>query len=400
MISACLVVKNEEKWLSECLDHLKPVIREFIVVDTGSTDRSLEIAREKGARVFQIPWENDFAKARNFSLQKATQRWILVVDPDERLSEADLLKIRHLVEAPGVMAYAFQTRNYSQNTLASGFVPCKGEYPDQEKDYPGYFESKKIRLFQNIPTTRFVGSVHELVESTIKGKVVDSAIPFHHYGSTSEVMVEKSKDVFYQAQTEKKARENPHDWKAHFELGIEWLTAKEHLKAYKELEKARKLKPRDLMVLANLGYAYMESGKLSEAEMILKEALQYNPDYHDALLNLGVVYMRKENWLEGIKFFDRLLEKHPNSFLALRNRGLCYAYLRKFQFAAQSLERALRLFPQYVDAKIDLGIVCQAAGRPDLAKPLLEESLKENPHSLRARASLDEVEKSLLKIQK
>src|SRR5665213_3668406 len=98
MISACLITKNEEKWLGECLEHLKPLVSEVIVVDTGSTDRTMDIAREKGARVSQIKWENDFSKARNISLEKASQRWILIIDPDERIAERDLLKIKTLTE--------------------------------------------------------------------------------------------------------------------------------------------------------------------------------------------------------------------------------------------------------------------------------------------------------------
>jgi glycosyltransferase involved in cell wall biosynthesis len=394
MISACLIAKNEEKWIGECLEHLKPLVTELIVVDTGSQDRTMEIAREKGARVSQIKWENDFSKARNVSLEKATQRWILIIDPDERISPRDFDKIKALTEKKDVMGFTFRTRNYSRNTLASGYRPCSKEYPE-EKDYPGYFESPKVRLFQNIPSTRFVGSVHELVESTIQGKIEDSDVPFHHYGNTPEVETEKGKKNFYQNQGKKKIKENPNDWKSFFELGVEYLSSGEFQKAYRQLERARDLRPRDPLIMSNLGYAYMESGLLEKGELVLRDCLQVDANYHDALLNLGVIQMRRGNWQGAISIFDQAAKAHPFSFLSFRNRGLCYAHLKSYQAAAASFEKAIGIFPQFTDARIDLGVVCFAAGRPDIAKPILEEALRADPKSLRARTTLDDVDRAL-----
>lgn len=397
MISACLITKNEEAWIGDLIDHLKPIVSEFIVVDTGSTDRTIEIARSKGARVSSAKWENDFAKARNLSLDKATQRWILIIDPDERLAAEDLDKIKKLTESKEAMAYSFNTRNYVRNPSVSSFQPNSGQYPSLEKDYPGYFDSRKVRLFQNIPTIRFVGSVHELVETTVRGKIVESDIPFHHYGSAPEVDAQKGKKTFYQAQGQKKIQEQPTDWKAHFELGIEYIGAKEYKKAAESLEKARQFSPRDPLVLSNLGYAYMEGNQLAKAEAVLNECLKYAPNHHDSILNLGVTEMRREQWQKAIGIFDQLVKLHPKSFMAYRNAGLSFAHMNKLQQAAKCFEHSLKIFPQYTEARIDLGLVCFAAGRADIAKPMLEEALKQNPKSLRARAVLDEVNQKLSK---
>ncbi len=394
MISACLIAKNEEKWIGDCLEHLKALASEIVVVDTGSTDRTIEIAREKGARVSQIKWENDFAKARNASLDRATGRWILIIDPDERLAARDIEKMRALVEAKNIVAYSFNTRNYSDNPVASGFSPCKGEY-EEEKQYPGYFESRKVRLFQNIPSIRFVGTVHELVESTIKGTIVASDIPFHHYGSTKEVTQEKKKHDLYRAQGQKKIQEQPHDWKAYFELGVEFLTEGNPAKAVKELEKAHQLKPKDPLIMSNLGYAYLETGKLDQSARVLDECLGFAPKHHDTLLNRGVVEMRRNRWADAITSFQRLVDLHPKSFTTWRNIGLCYAHLKNYQKAAEAFEKALKVFPQYHEARIDLGVVCFAGGRADLAKIVLQEALKHQPQSMRARVVLEDVEKTL-----
>ena len=74
-ISLCMIVKNEEKFLPECLASLKDVVDEICIVDTGSTDRTVEIAREHGAKIEFREWRNDFSWARNESLAMATRRW-------------------------------------------------------------------------------------------------------------------------------------------------------------------------------------------------------------------------------------------------------------------------------------------------------------------------------------
>lgn len=390
-LSVCLIAKNEEKWIGECLDHLKILKPELIVVDTGSTDRSMQIAREKGARVSSVEWENDFAKARNVSLDKATGEWVLVIDPDERIAEQDLLRLPELMKAPAPMAYSFQTRNYCENELASGFKPCRGEYAALEKGYPGYFESSKARLFQNLPHIRFVGSVHELIESTVDGEIRPCEIPIHHFGSTKEVKVAKKKDQLYKMHAEKKIQEEPESWKAHFEMGVEFLGASEYKKAAEALAKARKFKPDEPLVMSNLGYAWMEAGKLDQAEEVLQACLERDPQNHDAWLNLGVTAMRRKQYAEALQLFDRLVRLHPQSFMAFRNSGNCFARLQKFQEAAACLERALKIFPDFHEARVDLGVVCYAAGRADLAESILTEALQKYPGSVRAQAILDEI---------
>lgn len=399
MLSVCMIAKDESRWIGGCIDHLKPIAKEFIVVDTGSTDDSAQIARDRGARVSKFDWTGDFAAARNASLDKATQPWVLIIDPDERIAESDLSKLLDLTKNKEVMAYTFDTRNYSENAQASGFKPCEGEYPDEEQMYPGYFESRKIRLFQNIPTIRFQGRVHELVEQSIEGKVEESAIPFHHFGSTEEVKTEKNKTEFYEAQSLQKAKEEPENWKAHFELGLEWLGQQEFKKAAECLDKARNLKPREALVLSNLGYAYMESGRHDEAEAVLRECLKADPKNHDALLNLGVTEMRRKDYEKALQCFDRLVKIHPKSFLAFRNAGNSYARLNKLKPAAACFEHALKLFPDFHEARVDLGVILFAAGQLDSAEKILNQVLERGSESLRAKAVLDEIAELRKKIQ-
>ena len=85
-----MIVKNEEKHLVKCLKSVRDIVDEMIVVDTGSTDKTKDIAQVFGAKVFDFPWTGDFSAARNHSLEQATGDWILILDADEVISARDL----------------------------------------------------------------------------------------------------------------------------------------------------------------------------------------------------------------------------------------------------------------------------------------------------------------------
>ncbi|NLG78652.1 MAG: glycosyltransferase [Firmicutes bacterium] len=128
-ISLCMIVKNEEEFLPACLDSVKGVVDEIIIVDTGSTDRTVEIARQYGAKVYHYEWNDDFAAARNESLRHATCGWILVLDADERLGPGSASPLRAIASGAGPKAvYACRIENHCSPTrvtehVASRFFP-------------------------------------------------------------------------------------------------------------------------------------------------------------------------------------------------------------------------------------------------------------------------------------
>jgi glycosyltransferase involved in cell wall biosynthesis len=138
LLSATLIVRDEERVLSACLQSLQTLVDEIIVVDTGSTDRSVELALEQGARVFHFAWRDDFAAARNFAIEQASGAWLLYIDADERVRAGDHAATRAALEDPG--ALAARVRFYPR----SGFTA----YPEH-------------RLFRRHPHIRFKGIVHE-----------------------------------------------------------------------------------------------------------------------------------------------------------------------------------------------------------------------------------------------
>ena len=96
-ISQCMIVKNEERNIEKALSWGKGVVSEQIVVDTGSTDRTVEIAESMGAKIYHFEWIDDFAAAKNFAISKAKYEWIALLDADEYFSEEDAKKVLYYV---------------------------------------------------------------------------------------------------------------------------------------------------------------------------------------------------------------------------------------------------------------------------------------------------------------
>ncbi len=101
-LSLCMIVKNEEEFLPTCLESVKDYVDEIIIVDTGSTDSTVEIAKRYNAKIYHHAWENSFSKARNYSLKYATCDWILILDADEEVDKEDAHKLKDTIKENGV----------------------------------------------------------------------------------------------------------------------------------------------------------------------------------------------------------------------------------------------------------------------------------------------------------
>ena len=200
-LSLCMIVKNEERNLVRCLSSVKSAVDEIIVVDTGSTDRTKELAAAFGAKVFDFDWDEDFSSARNFSLSRATGDWILVIDADETVSSRDHETIRDFIKKSpaGTGGYYLTTRNYVVETNTAGWVANDGSYRGEEAG-TGWYASRKVRLFRNDPRIRFSGDVHELVEAAMQNagmKIAECGVPVHHTGKLDRASVLEKGERYY-----------------------------------------------------------------------------------------------------------------------------------------------------------------------------------------------------------
>jgi glycosyltransferase involved in cell wall biosynthesis len=345
-----MIAKDEAHCISDCLNSVRKLVSEIILVDTGSTDQTVEIATKLGAKVFHLPWEDDFAKARNFSLRFATGDWIFVLDADERISPRDVEFLGELLKDREI-CWEFLQRHYSEDIRISDFQPCKGEDPEMEQDYPGFFESGLVRLFPNGLGIEYRGRVHELAEHSINEKknlkIRRTKFRIHHYGHTRAAKELKKKGKLYTPLGEKKIRDQPTDWKGFFELGVEHNNNGQLQASELALVRSLQLNPLYLDTWVNLGYVQCELKKYDESIATLRRALELQPSSEEALLNMGVVYLRAEKPREAEELFRQALKIKPDYVNAMNNLATVLFHQNRSSEAALILRRILDYVPSH-----------------------------------------------------
>ena len=206
-LSVCMIVKNEERFLGQCLASVKDIADELIVIDTGSTDRTIEIAREHGAQVGHFEWCNDFAAARNASIAPATGDWILFLDADEELSPAEKQNLPALLNSNNVALIRLPLINSHQGQISKSILP---------------------RLFRNIPAIQFQGCVHEGVYTALlkvskewQMEISVGDMLILHHGYTAEVITERNKVQRNYELLLKALEERPNEAYFYMQLGLE-----------------------------------------------------------------------------------------------------------------------------------------------------------------------------------
>jgi glycosyltransferase involved in cell wall biosynthesis len=335
-LSVCMIVKNEQDCLGNCLESIKDIASEIIIVDTGSTDETIKVAKQYGAKIFHFSWNNDFSAARNFSLEKATQPWTLVLDADEIVSSKDLEELKRILQGPKI-AYGFTTRNYVKSKDIEGINVCKGEYQTEEKDFIGWCRSDKVRLFPTNEKIRFKGEIHELVENSIEElglEIEMTSIPIHHYSKLTS-----SKNETYLELSKKKAKSD--DPKALFELGTQYLVLNNYDEALITWRRLLELEPENEDVLAHLGTTYNLIEDYIQAEKYFLESLKIKETEY-AAKHLGICYA-KQNRLEDAYYTFRKIVYQTDDLKTMADFSHCCNVLKKTDEAIGVLEKCLKI---------------------------------------------------------
>lgn len=207
-VSACLIVRDEEEHLDACLEALEPFVDELVVVDTGSSDRTVEIARAQGALVAEVAWSEDFAAARNACLELATSDWILSVDADELFDPECAAGLRALLDDESAEAYLVWIDNLDGGRDANG--------------RPSFHSVGTPRLFRNRPEIRWERPVHETITPSLErlgaGPPEHSHLRLVHHGYLPEAMAARGKHARNLAILERRWREDPRDLYGGFKL--------------------------------------------------------------------------------------------------------------------------------------------------------------------------------------
>jgi len=383
-LSLCMIVKNEADYLERCLNSVKDLVDEIIVVDTGSTDNTIEIAKKFNAKVIEHKWSNDFSEARNISLINATEDWILVLDADETISKKDLEKIRELIKSKSVMGYFLIQRTYMNDSSSPKWISSKGDSYTESKNYGGWVYSYLIRLFRNKKEIFFENPVHETVEYSIKrinGKIKEADIPIHHHGKIRGKTFVEDKGRLYLGLGKKKA-ELKGDAKSYYELGIQSQVLNEFDEAINAFKKSIELDPKLIYNYTNLGSIYIKQGNFDDAVDILNEANKIDPENSDIHNNLGIAYEKLKRISEAIAEYEKSIKLNPESVESYTNLARIYFNQKEFDKVIRLLEKVIQLNPKDIITYNNLSGAYLNQNKPEKAIKLLNNALKISPNNI------------------
>ena len=374
-----MIVKNEERFLEQCLRSVVDVVDEIIIVDTGSTDRTIEIARSFGATVIEREWRNDFAWARNQSIEPATRRWILFLDADEELMPESKSALLALKDVPA-----------HHHAL---FVRCFNESDDYRGT--GAMSHSLVRIFPNDERIRFRGLIHEFptLDNNAGGlPTTNSPIAIVHHGYLKDVVAERNKAArnleIVRAATEQDPTD-PYHW---FNLGTTAFLGGDFEAARDALEEMRRIngrQPRGFMPngLAVLAEIYCD--KLHEpakGEAVVHDALSFSPHYANAHFQLGKALIAQQRFDEARKAFEAAIDdgKHAGEQFVVDDQvyrwkahseiGSSYVLQGNDEKAIEWFDRGLRNAPGVEPLQINRARALDRLGRHDEAEAAFREA--------------------------
>lgn len=323
MLSSCMIVKNEEKNLKNCLAKLAAFIDEIIIVDTGSTDSTRTIASEFTNKIYDFKWCNDFSRARNFSISKASNDWILVLDADEFImdfSRDDIDK--------------FISNHLNKNKVGRIERINIMEDSDVNKKY-----IERVNRLFNKNYFHYEGIIHEQIVA-LDGKTYETKkveIIADHIGYTKEVLNKTDKIKRNIKLLNIAVKENSEDPYLYFQLGKSYYMLKDYKTSALYFENALSFQLDFRLeyvesLIETYGYSLINSCRYSEA-LILENCIDFYSKSSDFHFLMGLIYMNNakftkaiQSFLECTKFSYSKVEG-VNTYIAYYNIGVIYEVL-------------------------------------------------------------------------
>ncbi len=403
-ISACLMVKNEEELLPGCLDSIRDWVDEIIVLDTGSTDRTVDIAQEFGARIFHQPWENDFSKHRNHSIDQATGDWIFIIDADERIVAEDVPQILSAVNDSKYRMLSINVLNvYGKNQDRTTFV-------------------NSVRFFRRDLGLRYDGVVHNALILPDDEPAYRTRIRLKHLGY--DLSAEKMKEKFERTRDLliQQLEADPDNTFALFNYaellrGVNPVISQEHADeivrtAGRVIELTqpddRQKRHLHLMCLCQLAAVNVHRKQFDSALEYCERALEARPDYFDALIYAGFAHHGLQQYHKAIERFERYLQvqegfdgtseedpvimSYPHSRdLASSNLGVLYQLTGNSRRAAECYSKALEINPNYGESASLLGRLHLSEGDVEKAEQCFLRQLENSGPSIDALIGLAKI---------
>ncbi|HEX3328639.1 MAG TPA: glycosyltransferase [Gaiellales bacterium] len=301
-ISLCMIVKDEEEMLPGCLEPLQGVVDEMIVVDTGSSDRTVEIAESFGAKVVSFPWNGSFSDARNASIEAASGDWLIYLDADEHMEAQDARHLRALLGRTWREGFYLVETNYTGGSDAGSAVTHMA-----------------LRVWRNRPQYRFSGRIHEQKTHTMPTYLPErfetTRIRVRHYGYLNQRLVSKDKSRRNIQLLEQEAQESRTPF-TDYNLGSEYLVLADHAAARTHLDRSwEALREQGLesvgyapLLVSRVARARREVGDFEAAIAAVEEGLARFPDHTDLVLEAALAARSRGDLRKAGELAGRCLE--------------------------------------------------------------------------------------------
>lgn len=326
LISACMIVKNEQKMLEKTLSNLINLVDEVILVDTGSTDETKKIAAKYGSKVFDFPWINDFSAARNESLKHAQGEWIIWVDADEFIKKEDMDKIKFAIKDSKEIAYLLKVSE------------CR------EGEFKIISYNLRPKLFRNKIGVHFERPINEQ-PFTKDGKALglfskELDIPIYHWGGFLADEKLKQKKLRNLEILKKVVESGKGDEAIHFLLGMNYKDLMMFEEAIREYDNVIKSSPDGRFAIPareEIAWAHYQQKKIKESYLEAIEVLKLDPESATAMNIIGSVFMtmgEEEKAIDAFKSASEVPIKEDAVIVNLRQRDyisnlfLSRAYLK------------------------------------------------------------------------
>jgi tetratricopeptide (TPR) repeat protein len=357
-ISLCMIVKDEEALLPRCLQSVQNVVDEIIVVDTGSTDRTVDVAQQLGAAIYHHAWKDDFAEARNESLRHAQGDWILVLDADETLIPDCLPALRQAVQSPNCLAVTL----------------LREEIGAQQNPY-----SLLCRLFRRHPQILFQRPYHETIDDSAAMLLQQEShwelysLPtaaIAHDGYRPEAIAQQGKSDRAERIMSGYLQAHPQDAYICSKLGALYVAQGRNAEGLALLQRGLALQPEAAAIAYelhyHLGLAYAANHQIALAQQHYEQALA--TELSDSLklaayINLAALYSDHNAWTQAEALLTHVLAIQPEWAIAHYNLGLVYKAQGNFGSAITAYQQAIALQPYSPEAYQNLGVVYLKQGQ-------------------------------------
>jgi GT2 family glycosyltransferase/cytochrome c-type biogenesis protein CcmH/NrfG/predicted SAM-dependent methyltransferase len=367
-VSLCMIAKNEERFLADCLASVDGVVDEIVFVDTGSTDRTIEIAKGCGAAIYQFEWTENYSDARNEALKHATGDWILMLDADERLDPAAKAAILRAVRASDTDAYELLFHNYCREGSSS---------PD--------IVHRVCRLMRNRPEYRFQGRIHEnnvpsIVASGGVIRELDAIV--HHYGYRADVKKDRNKHERYLKLLHAELEDKPDDVYVLHHISAAYCAEEEFDKAIPYLERLVDLIPTGHAFTgqahSRLMNAYWATRRCENALLVAERARERGVEHPEITFSAANALLGMGRHKEAIEAFEAAIALgrtgnwlgDPGTYGIKARFGIARACAADgdFERAAAMCREVVREQPSHVHAHEMLALSCAELGLIDEAE--------------------------------